>query len=233
MRNDLGLAFGELKRCSLADLRILILFRLRRLVDCEKADVAQNRFRLKIFVAAASRDVMRKDHVDAVVRKDESARAGVCADRNRDGAHSRRHGRCEEARGVRVHGVRVGDRFTRDERRAHDNAGDRFCDFGLRIFGDEAARDRRLRPRFPADGSRVEGLTRRHFLGGNEDVRRDRRWRQRSLNCSRAAAEHAAHQQRSCARGDRRDGENRNACYIHGWRSFMKRRGAWNDLEFD
>src|ERR1700688_505531 len=79
-RERLGLLRLEFERHGLADHGVLAVFFLRRLIDGEHADVRQDDFGNDDVGRTRAAGVLvafRKKHVDAVVRQDEAAGAGL------------------------------------------------------------------------------------------------------------------------------------------------------------
>src|SRR6185295_16035502 len=151
-RERLGLAWRQFERRGLADHDLLAVLLAERLVDRQDADVRQDRFAdlglsgagLFGFAVAA-----RENHVDAVVRQDEAAGAGLRGDFGRDRAHALVEHGGHVARAVRLDQLGLADRFARDERRARDGAGKLLDRVGLVAAAHEGGTGGRHRPDLP------------------------------------------------------------------------------------
>ncbi len=153
-RQRLGLLLRQFERRGLADHDLLAVLFVDGLIDREHPHVAQNRVAdefldagrlFRRFVAPRQQDV------DAVVRQDEAAGAGLRRNVDRGRAHALRQHRGHEARALGHHDLGLADRIAGQHRDPHDRA-DEVVD-GVRPVGlfDEARIGGVRRPGLPAD----------------------------------------------------------------------------------
>ena len=131
-RERLGLFGLQFERHGPADEGVLAFLFLRRLIDREHAHIGEDDLRMDDVGAACVGILFApgEDDVDAVVRQDEAAGAGLRRDFGRDRAHAGRQDGGHEAGAVGPDQLRLADRLAGNEGRARDRAGDLFVGIG-------------------------------------------------------------------------------------------------------
>src|SRR6267142_266335 len=224
-RERLGLLGLQLERGRPADESVDALLFLWCLVDRQHPDIGENDFRrddigqflVPIFLA------LGQDHVDAVVRQDESASAVFRRDLGRDSPHAGRQDRRHEAGAVGLDQLLFADRFTRDEGRARDRAGDFRDGVGLAAAVDEVAADGRRRPGLPLHIIGLDRLAERDvgFCDQNFYRRQLRDRFGRAWFFVRPTGEIGGN-----TAGAQCDGQDDDTCDVHTLYNLLLRRGA-------
>src|SRR6185312_8240743 len=163
----------EFERRGLADHDALsVLFR-DVLVDRQDADIGEDRLAALTVAAAGLVGVaLGQDDVDAVVRQDEAAGAGLGRNLRRNGTHAGRQDGGHVAGPVRVHELGLADWLTRDEGRAGDLAGKLLQGVGAVGFADEIAGRGAGGPGLPLHLAGGDRLTETDVGFGDEDLDR-------------------------------------------------------------
>ena len=160
--------------------------------------------------------LLRAQNVHTVIRKNETARAGIDGDGYRNRAHARHQLGRHESGSVRMYDFCGGQRLSGHHRRTNNGALNNLGNVRRGFAGDESGINRCPRPFLPAYRSRLQRRPRRKVAGCDEYAAHHDLRTGRCNGLWRTAAQKTARKKRHCSGRDCGYGEYDYTCSVHG-----------------